>query len=97
MAKNKNTGRPAGPATTGSAVVTLIPSACPHCQCTDHESVRIIRERALAGNAPNGQPRTHIVWRRVRCRGCLRYFIEQEHQNRSGRATDDKQDPKAGN
>lgn len=84
MAKSKNAGRPAGSRNLGSPVVAMIPSACPHCKCTERESVRIIRERQISGEAPNGQPRTHIVWRRVRCRGCRAYFIEQEHQNRVG-------------
>lgn len=64
------------------AVVSTVPAACPRCQSTVRESVRIVRERCLPGTAPNGQPRTHIVWRRVRCRGCRGYWIEQEHQNR---------------
>lgn len=79
MAKNKN------------PVVALIPSACPRCGCTERESVRIIRERRIAGKAPNGQPRTHIVWRRVRCRACRRYYIEQEHQNRTAAAGEKKE------
>lgn len=72
----------AGPEAAAAAAVTAIPPACPRCQSTQRESVRIVRERCLPGTAPNGQPRTHIVWRRVRCRGCRGYWIEQEHQNR---------------
>lgn len=75
-------GRPAGVTTTAAAIVATFPAACPRCQSTDRESIRIVRERAIAGTMPNGQPQTHIVWRRVRCNACGQYWIEREHQNR---------------
>lgn len=82
MAKKTSPGRPAGTRNSDSIVVSVMPAACPKCKCTDRESVRIIQEREIPGFAPNGQPRTHIVWRRVRCSGCGQYFVEKEHQNR---------------
>jgi len=82
MAKNKNAGRPLGSRNSAAATVVVIPAACPKCGSTERESVRIVRERCLPGLTRTGQPRTHIVWRRVRCRSCGQYFVEQEHQNR---------------
>ena len=82
MSKNTKPGRPAGSRNSEHTVVTVIPAACPTCGSTDRESIRIVIERELPGLTPNGQPRTHIVWRRVRCRACGQYFVEQEHQNR---------------
>jgi len=85
MAKDRKTsGRPAGSHNSEHAVVAVIPAACPKCQSTERESMRIVRERYLPGITPTGQPRTHIIWRRVRCKACGQYFIEQEHQNRIG-------------
>lgn len=78
MAK-KTTGRPAGTRNSDSVTVSVVPAACPKCRSTEREAVRIIREREIHGTSPNGQPRTHIVWRRVRCKSCGQYFVEQEH------------------
>jgi hypothetical protein len=80
MAKKK--GRPAGTRNAEFTVVPNILAACPSCQSTERESVRIVIERHIPGISPAGKPRTHIVWRRVRCKNCKRYYIEQEHQNR---------------
>ncbi len=80
----KKSGRPVGSKNSPYAVVDLTPALCPHCHAsTDRESIRIVKEAEHHGMAPNGQPRTHIVWRRVRCLGCEAYFIEMEHQLRT--------------
>jgi uncharacterized Zn finger protein len=68
-------------------VVAVIPAACPSCRSTERESIRIVIEREAAGTMPSGQPRTHIVWRRVRCKNCGQYYIEQEHRNRVAEKT----------
>jgi uncharacterized Zn finger protein len=78
----KKPGRPSGSRNSESFIVIVVPAACPKCQATERESVRIVRERHLPGTCPGGQPRTHVVWRRVRCLHCGQYFTEQEHQNR---------------
>lgn len=81
MAKN-NAGRPAGTHNSTQAIVAVIPAACPKCLSTEREAIRIIRERNLPGKTPTGQPMTHILWRRVRCKDCGQYFTEMEYQNR---------------
>lgn len=83
--KKKNgrqVGRPVGTKNSEAMIVDLVPAACPRCKSTERASVCIVRERIQDGQAPNGQPRTHIIWRRVRCKSCGQYFIEMEHQNR---------------
>ena len=82
MEKKKTSGRPAGTHNCENMMIAVIPASCPTCRSTEKESIRILIERYLPGIMPNGQPRTHIVWRRVRCRACGQYYTEQEHQNR---------------
>lgn len=84
MKPKKNPGRPAGTPNSETVIVAVMPAACPKCGSTETEAVRIIRERHLPGISPNGRPRTHILWRKVRCQHCGQYFVEQEHQNRVG-------------
>ena len=81
MSEKKKAGRPVGTPNTKNTTVAVVPAACPRCSSTEREAVRIVRKRELPGTAPNGQPRTHVVWRRVRCRNCRQYFVELEHQN----------------
>jgi len=79
----KKPGRPAGSKNSPAAIVEVVPAQCPGCQSTARESIRILKTRPIAGTAPGGAERTHIVWRRVRCKACQRYFTEMTHENRT--------------
>lgn len=82
--KTRRRGRPEGRPNSPHLVVDLVPAHCPHCQSTDRKTIRIIREQEAVGTSPAGSPRTHIVWRRVRCDHCRAYFTEMVHENRVG-------------
>jgi len=81
--RKSKAGRPPGRPNDPPAVVETIHAACPSCQSTDKERIRIINEQAHAGLSPAGHERTHIVWRRCRCKSCERYYVEISHENRS--------------
>ena len=80
MSDKRRRGRPQGSKSSPHAVVDVTPPLCPHCgQTTQRQVIRIIRQGQHDGQAPNGQPRSHIIWRRVRCGECGGYFVEAEH------------------
>jgi len=74
-------GRPAGSKTAPLVVVEVIPAACTKCGST-RRKVLSKRERNITGNAPNGQQRTHIVWRRCKCDACGQVRAEVSHEYR---------------
>lgn len=82
--KTRRRGRPEGTRNSPHKVVEVVPGQCPHCHSTDRESIRVINEREMPGTSPAGSPRTHIVWRRVRCKACEAYYTEMQHENRIG-------------
>lgn len=78
MVKRKTTSDP----NLSKKVVQTVPAACPRCAATKRSVLRISAERELRGFTSNGQARTHIIWRRVRCDACGQHYAEQTHENR---------------
>jgi len=80
--KKKTTGRPPGRSNDPPAIATRTNARCPKCASTERRALNIITERHLPGIAPDGEPRTHVIWRRVKCKQCDRNYVEQSHENR---------------
>lgn len=62
-------------------VVRVLPSACKVCGSTEREPYFNVRERAIAGER-DGQPHTHVVWRRTRCKACTQTRDDIAYENR---------------
>jgi hypothetical protein len=61
--------------------VTVEPSRCQSCGSTEREKYFCTTTRAIAGSH-DGQPYTHIVWRRTRCKACGQVRIDKSYEHR---------------
>jgi hypothetical protein len=62
-------------------VATVALSRCRACGSTDREGYYGVRVLQMAG-AHEGEPYTHIVWRRTRCRCCGQMRVDRSYEHR---------------
>ena len=57
---------------------------CPRCGSTARSKYVAVRSLAMNGTAPDGQPYTHIVWRRTQCQNeaCGQHRTDRFLENR---------------
>jgi hypothetical protein len=84
LTKTKRLTKPRREIRPGECIVQTINPECPACQADDAKELRF-NEQEIAGAAPNGLERSHIVWRRRKCLtpGCQQVFVTIEHQMRN--------------
>jgi hypothetical protein len=62
-------------------IVEATPTRC-KCGSTERERYFHTLKRAIAGVTAGGQPYTHVVWRRTRCRACGQVRTDRGRENR---------------
>lgn len=77
-------GRPPGATNRAWPTVTHLPPGCPSCGGTERESLRIVVERHISGELPDGRAYDRVVWRNVRCRGCGQHYRVRSYEKDSG-------------
>lgn len=81
---NKSKGRPQGSRTTNQAPVNAEKTRCTACGSTEREPYFATVEHEIPG-VRDGQPHTHVVWRRTRCRNCGQVRQDRYFENRPRR------------
>ena len=79
--KRSRAGRPAGAATNKKAPVDGAKTRCQSCGSTEREPYFGTIEHSIEG-IRDGQPYTHVVWRRTRCRDCSQIRQDRFFENR---------------
>lgn len=58
-------------------------SRCPVCGSTSRSKYEAVKTLAYPGIEPQGQPYTHIAWKRTRCKKCKKPRVDRFLQNRN--------------
>ena len=67
-------------------VVPTSKTRCPKCASTDRVAYFGVVTREIHGVDETGQPYTHVVWRRTRCKACDQTRIDRHRENRSSQS-----------
>lgn len=79
----KTGGRKKGTPNLDRKTVYTVAPRCPTCGSTDRENYDRRHDHYVqhGGTAPDGQPYTHIVIRRTKCRACGQALTHREYRN----------------
>lgn len=79
--RSKGAGRPTGATTGKYQLVDAHPTRCPKCGSTERSDYFGTVERSISG-IRDGQPHTHIIWRRTQCLSCGQLRQDRSYENR---------------
>ena len=67
-----------------AVLVNVAASRCPKCGSTERSRYVCVVRRPSTGMDADGQPHSHVVWRRTRCRACGQSRVDRSFELRRG-------------
>jgi len=81
-AAKKKAGRPKGSPNKDADIAPGKLTRCHACGSTERSKYTSRVTHAYRGTTPDGDPYTHIVWRRCICTDCGQHRVDKHHENR---------------